>query len=354
VPWHYRDEKTDAPVDLTVHTHFNTQWAVNGFTAKGNVALLDANGNPTSGWSLDDAHQPALAYLGAVATGDPYLFEEVQMQLTQCFAATAYWDTDTAAYLDRGEDRGYAWSLRTLFMARKMTELFEQAGPLPPWVMPSRYYKTLMDKQLEQFTRLWVNNPTPAGTLYSLGPGITFVCPWQIEFRNMALNLGVLFGYSEWRPALKWAMRGTIDRVTAYPAYPCSYHMDFCKGTAANPNGPGGNVGPDTPGAPVASDYYPDYKSVFAGFAEFDKRNKDGQFKYDAQGNNIEYAALLADPTNGGVLSPSQNPDYANNCRSSLALAVFNGLKECVPPLALIDPYIKVQAARASFMTTLS
>ena len=338
VPWHYRDETTGAPVSLLKHPRFNAEWQANSDSIIGNASakMIDAHGFNTSGWELDDAHQPSLSYVPAVATGESYFLENLQNQITQCFAGTAYWSTQTTAYMFRGEDRGYAWTLRTLFMTLKATELAEKYGPLPTWLMPSSYYRTLLGNQLEQFTRLFVNNPTHAGTFFSAGPELISIGPWQTEFRNMALNLGVIFGYDEWRPALQWAMKSTIGRVTAFPAYPAGYFVGLCPNKWAQQS-----KGPDQPGAPLASDYARDWQEVYLNFAKNDK----------SQWQSGEYDALVKDPAHGGTLSPSQNPDYANNCRSSLALAVYNGLKECEAPLALIDPYIKIQSARSAFMT---
>ena len=343
VPWHYRDEDTGAPVSHITHPLFNGQWAANQYSVITNQSaqLINSGGYNTSGWTTDVAHQPQPSYVPYIATRDSYHLENLQFQVTACFAATAFWSNTATAYLPRDEDRGYWWSLRTLAMCLKATELAEADGPLPSWLMPSSYYRTLLQNQIDQFTSLFVNNPTLAGTYFSAGPELNTAQGWQPDFGNIVLETAVWMGFTELLAIAKWKIKNTIGRITAFPAFPSLYQGALC------PAFPGRQIkGPDQPNQPLASDYDPDWATVYEHTAA---RTDIGDL------TPAVWARLKADPTNGGVMLQA-NDDYYNNARSALALAVVNGNTDCVAPLAVADRYMAghPQTARASFMSSVA
>lgn len=344
VPNHPRDENTGALVSVLQYPLFNTTSVNRGGTwARGNASIFnptDPNAAPTSGWTDDDAHYPSLSYPAFVMTGDPYFLENMEGEALEVFTETAYWSGiagGTTAYINRDQDRDYGWSLRALLETRRAMELAEVDGPIPSWMHNSAYYKTICDNQLTQYTSTWVNNPTAAGTVFSAGPEIAMHATWQGDFEGQVLNTAVWLGYDEWRPALTWKTKSVIDRVNLYPAYPSFYWFSLGPGlfNVRNPD-------PTSPSAPKAADYYPDWKTAIAGYPAADP----------SQWKPGEYDALVADPTNGGKLSPSASPDYALQAYAHLAFSTANGVPGAAQALAKITPMIITQEARCSIMAS--
>lgn len=338
VPNFIRDEKTNAIVSVVTYPQFNTTQVNRGGTwSMGNASLYDPadpNRVPTSGWTPDTAHYPALSFAPFIATGDPYFLENLQAEAIEPFIETAYW-SQGAAYLNRDQDRAYWWGLRALLTARRACELAEQNGPLPSWILGSAHYKTILGNQLTQFTNVWMNNPTRAGTVFSAGPEIGTAATWQGDFGVQVLNLGVWFGYDEWRPPLVWKSKSTIDRVNLYQAYPSFYWLPLGLGL-------GRACEPGAPGNPKAADYYPDWPSVVAGYVTADP----------SQWKPGDYTHLQADPANGGKLAGGCDPNYALQAWAALAFSAANGVPGADAARAKIAPLVQYQTARTAFMAS--
>lgn len=98
-PIHLRDAATDLPIQITV--------------AGGNLWWTGG----TSGTPLtpDIAHQPSLAYLPYLLTGDYYYLEEMQFWATWNWVSTSpSLRNGAAGVFTRLETRGHAWALRNL------------------------------------------------------------------------------------------------------------------------------------------------------------------------------------------------------------------------------------------------
>lgn len=119
VPWHLRDRKTGLP--LTIDAHPKTWLDQRGDGTVQEGVLPEAFQEEDHGWTIDDAHEPALSYFPYLLTGSQYYRDELATQ-----AALVLMSYDPGyrggshGYII-GEDgqsweqvRGMAWSLRTI------------------------------------------------------------------------------------------------------------------------------------------------------------------------------------------------------------------------------------------------
>jgi hypothetical protein len=223
LPWHLRDERTNAPVDLDRHAEMS--WYGGRNAGKPQIALTE------SGIGLDSAHQPALAYVPYLLTGDPYHLEDLQ------FAANFNRGTLPPAYrLSIPQPRAFAWSLRTLAQAAKVTP-----DRVPQWLLPAGYFKKDLDRTRTWFEKEYVDAPDPLRRIFRatdnladsrdevLAPSGTWIAPWQHEFIGAVLGWVVLMGFEDWRKSFVWQLGGTVARTSAQSgwgrAYPSPYRL---------------------------------------------------------------------------------------------------------------------------------
>jgi hypothetical protein len=232
IPWHIRDERTGAPVDLDRHQEMT--WYGGREVGKPHISLTE------SGIRIDSAHQPALAYVPYLLTGDPYHLEDLQ------FAANFNRGSLPPQYrLSIPQPRAFAWSLRTLAQAAKVTP-----DAVPQWLLPADYFRKDLDRTRTWFEKEYVDNPEPLRRVFRAtdnlayardepqAPGGTWISPWQHEFVVAVMGWLVLMGFEQWRRAFIWQVGGTLartsDRSGWNRAYPSPYRL-LVKGDKAGP-----------------------------------------------------------------------------------------------------------------------
>ncbi len=205
-PWHYRDENTGAPIDLIRYTNASAY-----SPDTGNPYLARTN----SGLHPDTPHQPALAYLPFLLTGDPYFLEELQYQVTYNFVESP------PNYRFRMQQiRGNAWSMRTLGQAAMVTP-----DATPRWLQPRRYFRDLLNAQHDWIKSTFVDSTDTVRTVFRTteqtflsrqdGPfePHTVVAPWQEEFQAFIFGWLVQMGHADWEPIFRWKIGSTIART---------------------------------------------------------------------------------------------------------------------------------------------
>ncbi|MGE4062929.1 MAG: hypothetical protein AB7E79_06135 [Rhodospirillaceae bacterium] len=224
LPWHIRDERTDGPVDLDRHATMS--WYGDPNVAKPHIPFAK------TGISIDSAHQPALAYIPYLLTGDPYHLEDLQ------FAANYNRGELPPAYrLSIPQPRSFAWSMRTLAQAAKVTP-----ERVPRWLLPASYFRADLERTRTWFEKEYVNSPDPLRRIFRAtdnlaysrdespqAPEGTWISPWQHEFLAASLGWIVLMGFEEWREAFLWQIGGTLARTAGrsgwHRAYPSPYRL---------------------------------------------------------------------------------------------------------------------------------
>jgi hypothetical protein len=208
LPWHMRDEKTGAPVDLDAYPTMS--WYPDGNVGKPHIAI------PKTDIEIDAAHEPALAYLPYLLTGDPYHLEDLQ------FAATYNRGWFPPEYrLSIGQTRAFAWSMRTLAQVARVTP-----DMTPRWLLPRGYWQRDLDRTRNWFTQTFVDGQAPLQRVFRATdnpensrdegpatPGGTWIAPWMDEFLAAVFGWMVLMGHDAWKPAFEWKLGSTLART---------------------------------------------------------------------------------------------------------------------------------------------
>jgi hypothetical protein len=205
---HFRDKLTKRPLSLD---DFN------------DVTILGNPGDTThpfpvcasqcdTPYSVDTSHQPNLAYMPYLVTGDHFYLEELQ------FWATYNMITSNPAYRDYASGllhsdqiRGQGWSLRTLGEAAFITP---DNDPM------KNYFKQKLENNISYYINEFVTkntnslgiNPTGYAFAYEAGRG---VAPWQDDFFTSAVGHLVEMGFNSAKPLLEWKAKFSIGRMTS-------------------------------------------------------------------------------------------------------------------------------------------
>jgi hypothetical protein len=220
IPWHFRDERTGAPIDVVRY---------------GNATLASPQaGKPfiagtTTSITADTAHQPAIAYVPFLLTGDPYHLETMQFQATYNIVT---WDPGFRYRTH--QVRGHAWSLRTLGQVAQVTP-----DDTPRWMLGRSYFHGLLNKQRDWMSQTFVAAPEPPRGIFRAidesfgdrGDGDlqahTYIAPWQEDFEAFILCWLVLMGHNDWEPIARWKIGSTIARTNGKSGWPRSHATPY-------------------------------------------------------------------------------------------------------------------------------
>jgi len=321
---HYRDEKTGRPLrtdndtNKDITTHFNLR-------TRGPLPVPryvnDDLGNSWSPYTDDTAHQPSLAYLPYLVTGDYYYLEELQF-----WAASNPLNTDPSGsghgqgLLRWLQLRGQAWSLRTLGQTAYITP---DADVMKP------YFTNQLNANLDFYYQTYVvGNPNKLGAYDGSGEGAfndaDNFAPWQDDFLTWALGYVSELGFTKADPVLKWKAQYSVGRMTA---------PGFCWVAASSyilnirPNRNSGLYG----------SFADVYKATYGGDQMYNddinwvSANRDGKRFSDMSCGSQEQADFLGS-VNGYQWSVGRMMGYADasmgypaNMQPALAVAVQSG-----------------------------
>jgi hypothetical protein len=201
IPIHYRDRRTDAPVSIDDHPGIVTgAWP----PSKGPDKVPDVTNGDTP-WSPEPAHQPSLAYVPYLVTGDRFYLEEVQFWAT--------WNLGVAGERRRGSEgivigsgqtRNDAWSLRALAEAAMISP---DRDPL------RRYYEEKLNNNIRYALSLEEKATNPLG-LDAVFNGIDRFAPWQVDFELIVLSKIAGNGYAGADRWMRWLGRSAVGLWT--------------------------------------------------------------------------------------------------------------------------------------------
>lgn len=213
-PIHLRDEKTGRPVSLvnrpllTIHPNM-LDWPKNPLPHADYGEWPDnTNLRP------DVSHEPSLAFIPYLLTGDYYYLEELQFW--------AAWNPLRTAPSYRGHGkglmawtqvRGQAWALRTL----------GQVAYITPDDNPMKtYWIQQLQNNLKWYNAHYTNNPNAnkLGALHGLMPynHHRALAPWQDDYFTWMMSYLVDLGFDNARPMLEYKSQFPVGRMTA-PGY---------------------------------------------------------------------------------------------------------------------------------------
>jgi len=226
---HMRDEKTGFPLRVDNDAYKNTSTHMN-LANKGPLPVPRCANNDKklcgSPYTQDTAHQPSMAYLPYLLTGDYYYLEELLF-----WAASNPLETDpsNSGYgqgLVRWQQvRGQAWSLRTLGHAAYIT---------PDAHTLKDYFVKQLDNNLKFYHATYVTgNPNQLGVYDGSGTGsfkVAASAPWQDDFLTWSFGYLVELGFDKALPILQWKAKYPVGRMTT-PGFcwiqASAYHMEF-------------------------------------------------------------------------------------------------------------------------------
>jgi len=203
---HFRNPRTDRPATseefpkLTTHSNFVGK--------PGNLELPDTGGFKSK-LVPQRAHEPSLAFIPYVVTGDRYYLEELQF-----WSQWNAWGTDPS---NRGfqkglyswdEIRGQGWSLRTLAQAAYITP---ENDPLKQVLLRE------LKANIENYNAIYVNNPHAnplhAAFVNTGGAGAGEFSPWMDDFLTWAAGYTVQLGFERARPFAEWKANFPVQRM---------------------------------------------------------------------------------------------------------------------------------------------
>lgn len=222
-PIHYRDKKTDLPVSLVTYPYMtilgNVSDTYNPLT-KQSEAFPACGGDCTTVYKPVASHQPSMAYLPYVITGDHYYLEELQFWANyNMVRANPVYRSLEKGLVKAEEVRGQAWSLRTLGQVAYITPdndpmkkyFVDRIGYNLDWYNTT--YSTGNPNKLGvidgsgAYAFKAVGYPTPAGAS-------TGIAPWQDDFFTWSVGHLVELGFTSAKPLLAWKARFPISRMT--------------------------------------------------------------------------------------------------------------------------------------------
>jgi len=313
-PIHFRDESTGKPIDLRKYPKANCYDTHNGapYLPPG---PKNANGFPAfgGGWTPDQAHFPELSYVAYMATKDLGFLEDLQYEENFGYLFSAFNSSKTEAIPSRGQQRGLAWTLRTVFMAHVATADAEAAGALPASCLPSSYFKTLLDHALAHDTPDLTNAANqifqtfPAHVSATAEDFGTYV-PWEQDYMVTALAFGVLTGHTDWVPVFLFALGNLISRLDGASGWPpgagTPYFIQTCEWSG-------------TPPKPVATSPFT-WKEAFLALGNIPVDRDSGTKPLLTA---AQISALQRDPLNGGVAMI--NNAYMESTRAAMVMADY-------------------------------
>jgi hypothetical protein len=213
-PIHYRDENTGFPVRIDneknklISTHYNLSLHGPLPVPRCKDGDWDKCSTPIS---PDDAHQPSIAFLPYLITGEYYYLEELQF-----WAAINPLGTDPG-YSGNGlglvrwqQLRGQAWSMRTLGHAAYIT---------PDNHYMKSYFNKQLDNNLEFYQKLFLAPTANAMGVYDgIGEGVYVTdgySPWQDDFFTWSFGYLSELGFTKAEPILQWKAKYPVGRITA-------------------------------------------------------------------------------------------------------------------------------------------
>ena len=218
---HFRDPTTDFPPTLDQYPGYS----LNSRGTRMRIKARDTKDTPyvmkaRSHFSVDSAHQPSLAYVPYLITGDRYYLEEMQFWANFNMIRIHYqYRKQATGLLTPNQVRGTAWALRNLLHAAALS---------PDGSNAKKYFEAKLANNIKHLDA-FVKGPgaTPIGS-YTMGGSHAYtrgwagpmrykyfsVAGWQHNFLAWSLSHVVDHGYTEATATRNYLMKWTIGSLT--------------------------------------------------------------------------------------------------------------------------------------------
>lgn len=197
----------------------------------------------------EGAHMPALCYVAYLATRDRYYLEELQFVANFHVIGGPIDYAQGKGIIYPWQQRQFAWGFRDLVAAYIATQVYEteNPGPVPAPLLPSSYWKMLIDNNVAFYLDRYSNNPpawdgsrpmTADGFAFVQEMGflgcddLRYVAPWQQDFISAVLGWTVWTGkVPQARPLYDFQVKQAVKRATG-PLRSQAIQYNFPNGVA--------------------------------------------------------------------------------------------------------------------------
>jgi len=275
---HPRDQSTDYPVSIDDHPRLG-----NNSAGADKPASCTETGTNSDTWvcrnpyTSDSAHQPSIAYLPYLLTGDHFYLDELIFWATYNFASMDYSTREKEKGLLKGQIRAQAWSLRTLG---------QTAYILPDAHQMKSYFIEKLANNRDWLMAFYVDNPeaNKLGVAHNYQSLDYVARPWMDDFFTWSMGYLTELGFTDFLPILEWKSKYPIGRMT-------SADDEYCWIFGAVYTH---NLGPDTSAWGGNPDNWFEslsdvYQATYVSWA-----NPDGSRLLDQPCGGIEMAAWLS------------------------------------------------------------
>lgn len=211
---HYRDKKTGLPISIqdypyaTLLGHVGD--TVNPKTGR-SEAFPPCGGDCKSPYVPDSAHQPSIAYVPYLVTGDYFYLQELQFWADwNVFRQNPYYRKFEKGLLWDQSVRGQAWSLRELARTAYITP---DSSPL------KKYFRRILENNIDWYTKTYADNPD-ANKLHIIVNGYALgynnhrgIAPWMDDFFTWSMSELVALGFESAKPMLDWKAQFPVARM---------------------------------------------------------------------------------------------------------------------------------------------
>ncbi len=246
---HYRDKNTDLPLSIDDYPYCglygNTNDKFNSTAQRSEEFPACTNCYGDRAWAgetvnavswADLSHQPSIAFIPYMITGDYYHLEEQLFWTSYNFIqANPYYRGLDKGYAGWDQTRGQAWSLRTL----------GQTAFIIPDDHPMKgYFKEKLDNNRDWYQANYVDNTEGYAYANDIGwigyswngsfdldkdgeNDISYglVSPWMNDFFTAAIGHVIELGFDNWNSVMQWQGRFPVGRL---------YGTDFCSTMATS------------------------------------------------------------------------------------------------------------------------
>jgi hypothetical protein len=216
-PVHYRDKKTGRPVSLLDHPYMTLLGhpgdTVNPATGKQEKFPDCVEHACDTEYTPDIPHQPSLAFVPYLLSGDYYYLEELQFWASwDAFSSNPGYRDNVKGLLKPEQVRGQAWALRTIGEAAYITPDADRLKP---------YFTSVVKHNLDWYNTEYTDNPAANklgaiingyAVVYNNGTGLA---PWQDDFFTSSVGHLADLGFKDAGRLLVWKARFPVARMVA-------------------------------------------------------------------------------------------------------------------------------------------
>jgi hypothetical protein len=211
--WHMRDPKTWGPLNWHTYPKATTYYDQAQSSPKLSLYTKPPAKSRRGKVVVDSAHEPALAFVPFMLTGDLYYLEELQFMATYFLNSSPSW----RGIFDKAQTRAWAWSLRTM-----ADVVYATPEKVTGSLLPESYWQYYLDQNLKDVLREHVYATDFKNKIFASGTDDRRIPFWQEDYLATVLGVVVYRGFSAWRPVFEWKLRSDIARTNGTSGWPRS------------------------------------------------------------------------------------------------------------------------------------